>query len=620
MVIARTGDVSPLNCPVRPERNDQGGCMPKTVADFMLERLNQWGVERIYGYPGDGINGILGALGRYEDAIEFVQARHEEMAAFMACGQAKWTGEPGICLATSGPGAIHLLNGLYDAKLDHAPVVAIVGQQDSMAIGGNYQQEVDLQTLFKDVASEYVVFVSTPEQMRHAVDRAMRIAKAERTVTCIIVPNDVQSEEAVEQPPHAHGTIHSSVGYPEPRVIPPDSEIARAAEILNSGKRVAMLIGQGAMGAADEVKETADLLGAGVAKALLGKAVLPDDLPYVTGSIGLLGTKPSWDLMVGADALLMIGSSFPYSEFLPEEGAARGVQIDLDGRMIGIRYPMESNLVGDARSTLQELIPHLERKDDRSWQEEIEDGVERWWRIIEERAMLDADPINPQRVFWELSSRLPDYAILSSDSGSAANWFARDLRLREGMMASLSGTLATMGPGVPYAIAAKFCHPDRPAIALVGDGAMQMNGNSELITIAKYWEQWSDPRLIVLVLNNMDLNQVTWEQRVLEGDPKLKASQDIPEFDYARYAEQCGLRGIRVETPDGIGAAWDEALSPGPPCVIDAVVDPAVPPLPPHIRIDQAKAFASAIFKGDAEAWEVIKQSIKGKTKEFATR
>jgi pyruvate dehydrogenase (quinone) len=594
--------------------------MSKTVADFMLERLNQWGVERIYGYPGDGINGILGALGRYEDTIEFVQTRHEEMAAFMACGHAKWTGEPGVCLATSGPGAIHLLNGLYDAKLDHAPVVAIVGQQDSMSIGGNYQQEVDLQTLFKDVASEYIVFVSTPEQMRHAVDRAMRIAKAERTVTCIIVPNDVQSEEAVEQPPHAHGTIHSSVGYAEPRVIPPDSEIARAAEILNSGKRVAMLIGQGAMGAADEVKETADLLGAGVAKALLGKAALPDDLPYVTGSIGLLGTKPSWDLMVGADALLMIGSSFPYSEFLPEEGAARGVQIDLDGRMIGIRYPMDAHLVGDARSTLQALIPHLERKEDRSWRQEIEDGVERWWRIVEERAMMDADPINPQRVFWELSSRLPDYSILSSDSGSAANWFARDLRLREGMMASLSGTLATMGPGVPYAIAAKFTHPDRPAIALVGDGAMQMNGNSELITIAKYWQQWSDPRLVILVLNNTDLNQVTWEQRVLEGDPKLEASQDIPEFDYARYAEHCGLRGIRMEKPEDVGPGWDEALFADRPVVIDAIVDPAVPPLPPHIRMDQAKAFAAAIFKGDPEAWETIKQSIKGKAKEFATR
>ena len=594
--------------------------MSQTAADFMLERLGEWGIKRIYGYPGDGINGILGALGRHEDEIEFVQARHEEMAAFMACGHAKWTGQPGVCLATSGPGAIHLLNGLYDAKLDHQPVVAIVGQQDSMAIGGNYQQEVDLQSLFKDVANEYIVFVSTPEQMRHAVDRAVRIAKAERTVTCIIVPNDVQSEKAVPEPPHVHGSIHSGVGYSEPRVIPQDADIAKAAEILNSGKKVAMLVGQGALGAADEVKETAELLGAGVAKALLGRAVLPDDLPYVTGSIGLLGTKPSWDLMMGADTLLMVGSSFPYSEFLPEEGQVRGVQIDIDGRMIGIRYPMESNLVGDARSTLQALIPHLERKEDRSWRDQIEDGVERWWKIVEERAMQDAEPINPQRVFWELGSRLPDHSILTSDSGSAANWFARDLRLREGMMASLSGTLATMGPGVPYAIAAKFAHPDRPAIALVGDGAMQMNGNGELVTIAKYWKEWSDPRLIVLVLNNRDLNQVTWEQRVLEGDPKLEATQDIPDFDYAGYARGLGLDGVRVEDPEQVGTAWDQALGAKTPFVIDAVVDPSVPPLPPHIKMDQAKAFASAIFKGDADAWDVIKQSIKGKTKEFATR
>src|SRR4051812_24462603 len=594
--------------------------MPNTAADFMLERLQEWGINRIYGYPGDGINGILGALGRHTDEIEFVQARHEEMAAFMACGHAKWTGQPGVCLATSGPGAIHLLNGLYDAKLDHQPVVAIVGQQDSMAIGGNYQQEVDLQTLFKDVASEYVVFVSKPEQMRHAVDRAVRIAKAERAVTCIIVPNDVQSEKAVPQPPHEHGTIHSGVGYSEPRVIPQEADLAQAAEILNSGKKVAMLIGQGALGAAEEVKETAELLGAGVAKALLGKAALPDDLPYVTGSIGLLGTKPSWDLMQGADTLLMVGSSFPYSEFLPEEGQVRGVQIDLDGRMIGIRYPMESNLIGDARSTLQALIPHLERKQDRSWREEIADGVERWWKIVEERAMQDADPINPQRVFWELSSRLPDYAILSSDSGSAANWFARDLRLRAGMMASLSGTLATMGPGVPYAIAAKFAHPDRPAIALVGDGAMQMNGNSELITVAKYWKEWADPRLIVMVLNNHDLNQVTWEQRVLEGDPKLEASQNVPEFDYAQYAEQIGLRGIRMESPGDIGPGWDEALSSDRPVVIDALVDPSVPPLPPHITIEQAKQLASALTAGEPHAWDVIKRSFAGKAKEFLVR
>jgi pyruvate dehydrogenase (quinone) len=574
-------------------------------------------VRRIYGYPGDGINGIMGALQRAEGQIEFIQVRHEEMAAFMACGHAKFTGEVGVCLATSGPGAIHLLNGLYDAKLDHQPVVAIVGQQARAALGGDYQQEVDLVTLFKDVAHEYVHMVSDPEQVRHLVDRALRIALAERTVTCIIVPNDVQTMDAVEQPEHAHGTIHSSVGYSRPRVMPHGEDLSRAAEVLNAGKRVAMLVGQGALHATDEVIEVAELLGAGVAKALLGKAAVPDDLPFVTGSIGLLGTKPSFDLMRGCDTLLMVGSSFPYSEFLPQEGKARGVQVDIDGRMIAIRYPMDVQLVGDSAETLRQLIPLLERKDDRSWREEIEENVTEWWRLMEERALIDADPINPQRVFWELSSRLPDNCILTSDSGSAANWFARDLKLRRGMMASLSGTLATMGPGVPYAVAAKFAHPDRVAIALVGDGAMQMNGLNELITIGKYWERWSDPRLVVLVLNNRDLNQVTWEQRALEGDPKFEASQDIPDFPYARYAELIGLKGVRVDAPDQIGAAWDEVLAADRPAVLEAVTDPEVPPLPPHITFEQARHFVLAVARGDSGRRSMLEQSFRAKLKEF---
>ena len=591
--------------------------MAENVADFLIARLHEWGVRRIYGYPGDGINGIIGALDRARDKIEFVQARHEEMSAFMACGHAKFTGEVGVCLATSGPGAIHLLNGLYDAKLDHQPVVAIVGQQARAALGGDYQQEVDLLTLFKDVAHEYVHMASDPEQMRHLIDRAVRIALAERTVTCVIVPNDVQTLDAVEQPEHAHGTIHSGLGYSAPRVVPPEQELRRAAEVLNDGKRVAMLVGQGALRATDEVIEVAELLGAGVAKALLGKAAVPDDLPFVTGSIGLLGTKPSYELMRGCDTLLMVGSSFPYSEFLPEEGKARGVQIDIDGRLIGIRYPMEVNLVGDSAETLRALIPLLDRKPDRSWREEIEDGVADWWRLMEERALIDADPINPQRVFWELSGRLPDDCILTSDSGSAANWYARDLKLRRGMMASLSGTLATMGPGVPYAIAAKFAHPERVAIALVGDGAMQMNGINELITIAKYWRRWSDPRLVVLVLNNRDLNQVTWEQRALEGDPRFDAAQDIPDFPYARYAELVGLTGVRVDSPDQIGDAWDEVLAADRPAVLEAVTDPEVPPLPPHITFEQARHFLLSVARGDSGRRGMIEQSLKAKLKEF---
>jgi pyruvate dehydrogenase (quinone) len=581
------------------------------VSDFLVHRLRQWGVKRIYGYPGDGILGIMGALERAKNHVEFIQTRHEEMAAFMACAHAKFTGEVGVCLATSGPGAIHLLNGLYDAKLDHCPVLAIVGQTARSAIGGSFQQEVDLQVLFRDVASEYAQTASSSVQIRHLIDRGIRIARSQRTVTCVIVPKDVQDLDAVVQPEHAHSTIHSGVGFSSPRVIPAEQDLQHAAEVLNSGKRVAMLIGAGAIGAADEVLAVADVLGAGIAKALLGKAALPDDLPFVTGAIGLLGTRPSWEMMSHCDTLLMVGSSFPYAEFLPKEGEARGVQIDIDGRMLSLRYPMEVNLTGNSAETLRALLPLLKRKEDRSWRARIEREVSEWWRVLERRAMHDANPINPQRVFWELSSRLPDNCIITSDSGSAANWFARDVKIRKGMMSSLSGNLATMGPGVPYAIAAKFAFPDRAVLALVGDGAMQMNGNCELITIAKYWKEWQDPRLVVLVLHNRDLNQVTWEMRAMQGDPKFPASQDIPSFPYARYAESLGLKGIRIDSPQQIGGAWDEVLSADRPCVLEAITDPEVPPLPPHISVEQARAFLSSILKGDPDRAGYLRQSVK---------
>jgi pyruvate dehydrogenase (quinone) len=584
--------------------------MPDTVSDFLIERLRAWGIHRIFGYPGDGINGIMGALNRAGGDPDFIQVRHEEMAAFMACAHAKFTGQIGVCLATSGPGAIHLLNGLYDAKMDHQPVLAIVGQSARTAMGGSYQQEVDLSSLFKDVAGEYVQMASVPSQVRHLVDRAVRIALDERTVTCLIFPNDLQTMDAVE-PERAHGTIHSGVGYERPRIVPQEVDLQRAAAILNEGERVAMLVGQGALGAADEVLETADRLGAGIAKALLGRAVVPDDLPFVTGSIGLIGTLPSWELMTECDTLLMVGSSFPYSEFLPKEGQARGVQIDIDGRMLAIRYPMEVNLVGDSRETLRALLPLLQAKQDRSWRERIEQNVAEWWRVLEARARNVADPINPQWVFWELSPRLPDGCIVTADSGTSADWFARDLKLRRGMMASLSGNLATMGPGVPYAIAAKFAHPDRVVVACVGDGAMQMNGINELITIAKYWMRWSDPRLVVLVLNNRDLNQVTWEQRVFEGDPKYVASQDVPDFPYAEYAHSLGLDGVKVDRPDQVGAAWDRAFAADRPFVLEAYTDPNVPPLPPHITVKQAREFASSMIKGDPDAGGVIRQSFR---------
>ena len=585
--------------------------MADTVGDFVLKRLHQWGVRRIYGYPGDGINGVIGAFGRGAADVEFVQVRHEELAAFMACAHAKFSGEVGVCLATSGPGAIHLLNGLYDAKLDHQPVVAIVGQQKRSALGGDYQQEVDLVALFKDVAHEFVQMATTPEQVRHLIDRAMRIAADRRTVTCVVLPNDLQDLPAVDVPPREHGTLHSGVGHALPSPIPDAAEIERAATVLNAGERVAMLVGAGALAATDEVIEVAQLLGAGIAKALLGKAVVPDELPYVTGSIGVLGTKPSWDLMEDCDTLLMIGSSFPYAEFLPKEGKARGVQIDIDGRMLSLRYPMEVNLAGDAKATLRALIPHLKRKEDRRFRERIERDVARWWRVLEARAMNDAAPINPQRVFWEMSSRLPENCIITCDSGSCANWYARDVRLQAGMMGSLSGGLATMGSAVPYAIAAKYAQPDRPVIALLGDGAMQMNGINALITIARQWRDWGNPKLTVMVLNNRDLNLVSWEQRVTEGDARYEPSQALPDFPYASYAEMLGLRGVRIDRPDAVGAAWDMAFASDRPTLWEMVCDPNVPPLPPHVTGKQARHYVRAMLKGDKDAIGVLKATAK---------
>ncbi len=584
--------------------------MSQNVSDYIISRLKEWNIRRIFGYPGDGINGIMGALQRATGDIRFIQVCHEESAAFMATGHAKFTGETGVCLATSGPGAIHLLNGLYDAKLDHQPVVAIVGQQPRSVLGGSYQQEVDLLSLFKDVASEYVHMATAASQVRHLLDRCFRIAQAERTVTCLIVPADVQ-ELTMEEPAREHGTLHSGIGYTRPVMVPPQSHLEAAARILNKGERVAILVGAGAFHAADEIAGVAELLGAGVAKALLGKAVLPDDLPYVTGAIGLLGTKPSWELMTDCDTLLMVGSNFPYAEFLPKEGQARGVQIDLDGRMLGIRYPMEINLQGDSKETLRALIPFLKRKEDRAWRKTVEANVKDWWEVLEARAMNAADPINPQRVFWEISRRLPDNAIITADSGTAANWYARDIKIRKGMMASLSGNLATMCPGVPYAIAAKFAYPDRLPVAFVGDGAMQMQGINELITLAKYYGEWADPRLLVIVLNNRDLNLVTWEQRVNTGDPKFEASQNIPDFPYAQYAAMIGLDSIRIEHDDQLTGALDTAMQATKPFVVDVLVDPNVPPLPPHISLKQAKAFTASLLKGDSERKGVIRQTLK---------
>jgi pyruvate dehydrogenase (quinone) len=585
----------------------------KTAADNLCERLVEWGVSTIYGFPGDGINGILGSLRRHQEELRFVQTRHEEMAAFMACGHAKYTGEVGVCMATSGPGAIHLLNGLYDAKLDHQPVVAIVGQTFVRALGGDFQQEVNLMQLYSDVASSWCQQVNTPSSVRHIVDRAFRIAQAERTVTCVIVPADIQDMEAVEEQPKATHTVHSGVGWWKPRVIPSVDQLRQAADILNAGEKVAMLVGAGAMNATDEVLAVADALGAGIAKALLGKASVPDDVPYCTGSIGLLGTKPSWDMMQDADTLLMVGSSFPYSEFLPTTGAAKAVQIDLAPRMLSIRYPMDLALVGDAKDTLAELMPLLHHKSDRSWQDKIAGQVKEWWALMDDLGQpSDLDGrIRPQGIFSSLSRHLPDNAVLSSDSGTAADWYARHIRIRRGMKASLSGNLATMVPGVPYGMAAKFAFPDRVAVAMVGDGAMQMGGMAEMLTAAKYYKTWADPRYVVVVLNNEDLNQVTWEQRAMEGDPRFDASQSIPYVSYAAWADLIGLKGIKVTSSDQIEGAFTEAFSADRPVIVDALTTPDEPPMPPHVTFEQAKALMTSVAKAPSEGLAGAKEGVR---------
>ncbi|NMO01820.1 thiamine pyrophosphate-requiring protein [Gordonia sp. TBRC 11910] len=587
-----------------------------TVGDYVLQRLREWNVEVTFGYPGDGINGLLTAWGRADDTPRFVQARHEEMAAFEAVGYAKFTGRLGVCVATSGPGAIHLLNGLYDAKLDHVSVLAIVGQTDRSAMGGSYQQEVDLLSLYKDVASEYVQMVTVPEQLPNVLDRAIRTALSQRTPTAVIIPNDVQDLD-YSAPTHEFKMVPSSIAATRaPAVVPPDAEIRRAADLLNNSERVAILIGSGARDAAADVTAVADVLGAGVAKALLGKDVLSDELPWVTGAIGLLGTRPTYDMMQGCDALLTIGSSFPYSQFLPDYDQARAVEVDLDPRFIGMRYPYEVTLAGDATSTLRALLPLLHRKDDRSWREDIESGVARWWQTVHAQAQLDIPPVNPMRLFEEISDRLPRDAIVTADSGSSANWYARNIRFRDDMRGSLSGTLATMGPAVPYAIGAKFGHPDRPAVAFAGDGAMQMNGLAELITIRRYWQEWADPRLVIVVLDNQDLNQVTWEIRAMGGSPKFAASQTLPAVDYAGFAQSLGLGAATVDRTDDLAQACRRALAADRPFVLDVHTSPHLPPIPPHATMDQATNMIAAVLKGDSDSWAFIKAGIKAKARE----
>lgn len=552
----------------------------RTAADILVERLTAWGVDRVFGYAGDGIDGVLGAL-RRAGTPTFVQARHEETAAFMAVGHAKYTGGVGVCLSTQGPGAVHLLNGLYDAKLDSKPVVAIVGQQLSTVLGSAYQQEIDLVRLFSDVCAQFVQAAHTPEQVPMLVDKAFRTALATRSPTCVVLPHDVQTAPAPDPAAHQHGTLVTSPGLRPARVLPHDDDVRAAADVLAAGERVAFLVGQGAYGAADEIIALADRLGAGITTSLLGKPVLDEGLPFHTGVMGHLGTTASTELMRGCDTLLLVGTNDPWTEFYPRPGQARAVQIDIDGRRLGVRYPVEVPLVGDATETLRALLAVVKPRDNAAWRTRVETWVRRWHEIAAARAAAPAEPLNPQHVIRSLSERLPADAQVSLDVGSVVYWYARHLRLPPGVPAHLSSTLASMGSALPYGLAAKLASPDRPVVALAGDGAMQMNGLAELITVAARWRDWADPRFVVCVLNNRDLAEVSWEQREMEGEPRFDTSQQLPDVPYARWAELLGLRGIRVSTPGEAEQAWEAALSADRPVVIDAVVDAAIPLLPP---------------------------------------
>ncbi|MFD2795223.1 thiamine pyrophosphate-requiring protein [Promicromonospora vindobonensis] len=551
-----------------------------TVADGIVDRLIDWDVARVFGYAGDGVDPILAALRRKEDRIELVTARHEEMAAFMATGNAKYGGGPGVCLATQGPGAIHLLQGLYDAKLDRRPVVALVGQVVSTALGSGYQQEVDLHTLFKDVCAQYLQVAASPQQLPHVLDNAFRTALATSSPVCVIVPHDVQQAQAPEPGQQEHGIVVSSTAYARPRTIPDVDDLESAADLLCAGRRVAILVGQGAAGAEGPLREIAERLGAGITTSLLGKPLLDESLPYHCGVMGHLGTTASADLMAGCDTLLIVGSNDPWTEYYPAPGQAKAVQVDVAARNIGTKFPVDVALVGDAVSTLNALVPLLPAQ--AGWRPEVERSVTAWREVAGQRVAQRPSRLNPQLVVHELSEHLPADAQVAVDVGSVTYWYARFLRLPPGVPAHLSSTLASMGSAMPYGIAAKLLHPDRPVVALAGDGAMQMNGLSELITVADRWRGWADPRFVVLVLNNGDLAEVSWEQREMEGDPRFPTSQAVPSFPYAAYADLLGLRGLRVEDPARVGPVWAEALAADRPVVVEAVVDPDVPLLPPR--------------------------------------
>jgi pyruvate dehydrogenase (quinone) len=581
--------------------------MGDTVGDLLLRRLAQWGVRRIYGEPGEGLQGLIGAFGRSASGVEFVPARHEELAAFMACAHARFSGEVGVCMASSLAGAIHLLNGLYDARLDRQPVLAIVGT--ARAAGGSEAQDVDLRALLADVAPAFTQVIATPPQLRPLLDGAMRAAREARGVSCLILPREVQAMPAADEP--AADDVSPEDIRPSGAAIPDAAELRRAAGVLNAGERVALLVGAGALHATDELIEAAQRLGAGIAKSLQGKAAVPDDLPFVTGTVGLLGSKPSWDLLERCDALLCVGTGASYAEFLAGEGLARRVQIDSEPFAPDANAtPGEVRLVGDAKATLAALLPLLDRKTDRRFREQVERDVARWWQVLDARALAEAEPINPERVFSELSPRLPEHCIVTCDAGACAHWFARDVRLRRGMSAALPGGLARAGTALPYAIAAKYAQPQRPVIALLGDAAMQMNGINALISIAQRWREWVNPRLTVMVLNSGEPVEASWAQRLLDSELLADAAPAAAEFPYAGYAELIGLRGLRVDHAEAVGPAWAAALGADVPTVLEMVTDPRISPLPPQVAPQQARAYLAAL-QGNPAALGVVRATAR---------
>lgn len=584
--------------------------MATSVSDFIIDRLIEWDLHQWYGYPGDGIGGFDGAMGRAQDEgkdFRYVRPTHEEEAAFMATAHAKFTGEVGVCVSTSGPGALHMMNGLYDAKGDNAPVVAIVGQQARVSLGSEFQQEINLERVFSDLGV-FVQTITTPAHAQFVVDKAVRMAKAYRGPAVVILPADVQTLD-MEEPPVEHFVSRTGVGYAADNICPDDDALAEAAAVLNAGEKVAMLVGQGAIGATDEVLAVADRLGAGVATALLGKQVVPGDVAYHTQQLGLLGSRPSYEMMQDCDTLLLIGTNFPYGEFMPPTGNARAVQIDLSPRHLGARYPTEVNLWGDAKTTLEALLPRLDQHD-LDWQTSIAEQMRDWDEENDRIAMVESDPVNARRVFTSLNDKLPDNAIITCDAGSTADWYGFHIKLGRNQMGNLSGRMASMLAAMPYAVAGKFAHPERPVVCTIGDGAFQMMGMNGLLTVKRHWQQWQNSTFVVVVLDNGDLNQVSWEMRIA-GDPRWDTAQLVESMDYAGYAELLGLKGIRVEHPGEIDTALDEAFAADRPTIVSVKTDPNTPPLPAHISMDQATGLAKSMLEGDPATGRIINQSIR---------